>query len=148
MQVEMFILCDRFVIAKSPQGKTVWSIIEPFDSIDLPEFPSRISFSLAAAVRFFAEEHGNHNIRIRLLDADLKQLIEPATKKPIELNKQVNVPDENRAHCKIEIWFAGQSGKIAGPSGVWIEKPGDYFFELNVDGKNVAQVPLHILLVR
>jgi len=148
MQVEIFVLCDKFVMGKSPEGQIVWSIVGPFDSIDLPTFPARISFTIVSAIRFFAEEHGDHKIEICMIDADLRQLVEPATKKPIGISKNIKVPDTNKPHCQFEVWSAGQPGKIAGGGGAWIEKPGDYFFDLKVDGKNSGRLPLHISSAR
>lgn len=148
MQIEIFVLCDRFHMGKSPQGQMVWSIIDSFDSVNLPEFPARISFTIVAAVRFFPEEHGDHEIQISLVDADLRQLLEPATKKPIELFKKIKVPDANKPHCNFEVWSVGKPGKTAGGGGAWIERPGEYFFDLKIDGKQIGRLPIHILLVR
>jgi hypothetical protein len=148
MQVEIFVLCDKFVIGKTPNGKVVWSIVDPFDSVDLPTFPERISFTIVAAVRFFAEEHGNHKVQICMIDADARQLINPTTKKPIESKKDIKVPDTNNAHCHFEVWSFGQPGKVAGSGGALIEKPGDYFFDLNVDGNSHGRLPIHIRLAK
>jgi hypothetical protein len=148
MQLEIFVLCDKFAMGKSPQGQMVWSIISPFDCIDLSTFPGRISFTIVTAIRFFAEEHGDHKIQICMIDADLRQLIEPATKKPIGISKNFNVPDTSKPHCQFEVWSAGLSGKNAGTGGAWIEKAGEYFFDLKVDGKNTGRLPIHILPAR
>jgi hypothetical protein len=42
MQVEIFVLCDKFGMGKSPDGQVVWSIVGPFDSIDLPTLPIHV----------------------------------------------------------------------------------------------------------
>jgi hypothetical protein len=148
MQTEIFVLCDQFSMGKSPTGQMVWSIIGPFDAIDLKSFPSRISFTIIAAMRFFAEEHGEHKLEIRMVDADLRQLTEPNTSKPIGVSKTFKVPETNNAHCHFEVWSAGRPGSVAGGGGAWIEKPGDYFFDLVVDGKNIGRLPIHVLLAR
>lgn len=148
MQTEIFVLCDKFGMGKSPGGQVVWSIVGPFDSIDLTTFPARISFTIVAALRFFAEEHGDHKIEICMIDADLRQLVEPATGRPIAFSRQFKTPDMNTPHCQFEVWSAGQPGKVSGERGAWIEKPGDYFFDLKVDGNNIGRLPIHILLAR
>jgi hypothetical protein len=76
----------------------------------------------------------------------LRQLFEPATKKPIRISRSFNVPDLNDPFCQFHVWSSGKSGKILDASGSWIEKPGEYFFDLQVDGKNTGRLPIHILL--
>lgn len=55
-----------------------------------------------------------------------------------EISKNIKIPDTNKPHCNFEIW----SGEA------WIEKPGDYFFELKIDGKSNGRVPIYILPAR
>ncbi len=78
----------------------------------------------------------------------LGESIDPATQKPVEITKNFKVPETNRSHCQFEVWSSGRPGTAYGAGGTLIEKPGDYFFDLKVDGKNSGRLPLHVLLAQ
>ncbi|HXT13098.1 MAG TPA: hypothetical protein VN873_16180 [Candidatus Angelobacter sp.] len=144
MQIEMYILCDNFVMGKSPTGQMVWSIIQPFNAVDILRFPGTVTCTIVATVRFLAEEYGKHTIQISMFDADLRKIVDPTTNKPLECSKEFITPDKNKAHCQFQVWQIGKPGNVSGGTGALIEKPGDYFFELRVDGKTLGSLPLHL----
>jgi hypothetical protein len=147
MQTQIFVLCDKFVLGKTPDGQMVWSIVGPLDTRKPAQFPARIRVTVVAALRFLAEEHGGHQIEISLIDADSRPLIEPTTGKPVGIAKRITVPDTNRSHCHFEVWSLGHPGGVADPGGALFEQPGEYYFDLRVNGTHFGRLPLRILPV-
>ena len=145
MQIQIFVLCDKFAMGKTPDGQMVWSLIGPFDTKKFPHFPAQIKFTVVAALRFMAEEHGGHQIEISLIDADSRPILAPPTKQPIGIVRRITVPDTNKSHCHFEVWSVGHPETVANPGGAWIEKPGEYFFDLRVDGNYLGRLPVRVL---
>jgi hypothetical protein len=146
MQIEIFVLCDRSQIKKSPKGEMAWIIISPFDSIEVSEFPARVNFTIVTAIRFLPYEYGDHKISISMIDADGKQLIDRETNRKIGYFRSFKVPDMGKSHSQYETWCSGEPGEPVGMNGSLIENPGDYFFDLMIDGNAIARLPVHISL--
>lgn len=147
MQTQIFVLCDKFVLGKTPDGQMVWSIVGPLDTRKVAQFPVRVRVTVVAALRFSAEEHGGHRIEINLIDADSRPLIEPTTQRPVGIAKTISVPDTNRSHCHFEVWSVGHPEAVTDPGGAWIQQAGEYYFDLKADGTHIGRLPIRVLPV-
>jgi hypothetical protein len=144
MYVEIFILCDSFKPSKTLDGQMVWSIIGPFESVKLVSLPAQISFTVIAAIRFERFESGEHEVQVCLTDSDSQTVIDCKTKNPVKTERKFKTPDTSSSHCEFSLWSAGLPGTVEGGGGVWIERPGDYYFDLKIDGKHSGRIPLHV----
>lgn len=126
MEVEIFTLCD---FAQDNQSKL--TIVGTFDSINTRQFPtSHPSCSIACRLRFGASEAGQHDFRLRLINAEGKEVIQP-----IEGNIEVGAPPEGRvATINIVINF----------NQLQFEKAGRYSFELYINGEWRSGLPLFL----
>ncbi len=64
----------------------------------------------------------------------MRIVVDVVTKNKIKDVRKFNIPRTNNSHCEAFGWA----------EKVWIAKPGDYSFLLNLDGKNIGQLPLKI----
>ena len=127
MEIEIFTLSD---FAQDHNSKL--TIVGTFDSIQAKQFPViHPACSVATRLRFSAKEEGNHDFRLRLIDTDGKELIQP-----IEGNFNIPPADKNRNLTSINV--------VANFNQLKFEKPGRYSFELYIDGEWKSGLPLFI----
>jgi hypothetical protein len=126
MEIEIFTLAD---FAQDNQSKL--TIVGTFDSIQSKQFPMQHpSCSVACRLRFAAKEGGDHEFKLRLIDADGKEVI-----KPIEGNINIgNAPNGQFSSINIVVNF----------NQLQFEKAGRYSFELYIDGDWKSGLPLFL----
>ncbi len=126
MEIEIFTLAD---FAQDNNSKL--TIVGTFDSIQSKQFPlTHPSCSVACRLRFALKEQGDHDFKLRLIDANGKEII-----KPIEGNINIgNVPNGQFASINIVINF----------NQLQFEKDGRYSFELYIDGDWKSGLPLFL----
>lgn len=126
MEIEIFTLCD---FAQDNSGKL--TVVGTFDGIHSKQFPiTHPSFSVACRLRFSEKETGAHDMRLRLIDTDGKEII-----KPIDGN--INIPKpQNGQYSAINLVFNFAQMKF--------EKAGRYSFELYIDDDWTSGLPLFI----
>lgn len=127
MDVELAVVADAANV--SQEGKL--NILGVFDTIWAREFPVRhASMVFVLRVRADFTDQGTHQLQVRLMDADGKQLFK--AEGPLQLPTAA----------------PGRSSKpqiIIGLNGVTFDKPGDYSFEVMVDGRHLKSVPLSLV---
>lgn len=127
MEIEIFTLSD---FAQDNNSKL--TIVGTFDSIQAKQFPVvHPACSVATRLRFSSKEAGNHDFRLRLIDSDDNELIQP-----IEGNINIPPADKNRNLTSINV--------VANFNQLKFEKPGRYSFELYIDGEWKSGLPLFI----
>ncbi len=127
MEVDLAVVADAANV--SQEGKL--NILGIFDTIWAPHLPVRHS-TLVFVVRFSADftEQGTHRMEVRLMDADGAQLFK--AEGPLKVTG--GVPGRPiRPHI------------VMGLSGVTFEKPGDYSFEVMLEGRHLRSVPLYVV---
>jgi hypothetical protein len=126
MKVELFVVADY---AANQGGKL--TIVGVFDTIVGPNFPIvHASCSVAVKIRFEKIEEGSKRVRLTLTDADGKPVL-PSMDIPLE----VQMNDDNYT-CTREI--------VGNINGMKFEKGGEYSFDLVIDGRHEASVPLFV----
>ena len=87
MEIEIFTLSD---FAQDNNSKL--TIVGTFDSIQTKQFPAtHPACTVSCRLRFAAKESGEHEFKLRLIDAAGKETI-----KPIEGNITIGVPPAGR----------------------------------------------------
>lgn len=126
MEIEIFTLAD---FAQDNQSKL--TIVGTFDSIQSRQFPVvHPACAIACRLRFGAKETGEHSFRLRLIDAEGKETIDP-----IEGNLTIgNPPNGQFSSINIVINF----------NNLKFEKAGRYSFELYLDGDWKSGLPLFL----
>lgn len=126
MEIEIFTLSD---FAQDNHSKL--TIVGTFDSIHSKQFPCvHPSCTVATRLRFSAKESGNHDFRLRLIDTNGKELINP-------IEGTVNIPaPQNGQLTSINV--------VANFVQLKFERPGRYSFELYVDGEWKSGLPLFL----
>jgi Family of unknown function (DUF6941) len=129
MEIEIFTLCD---FAQDNHSKL--TIVGTFDSIQAKQFPvQHPACTVACRLRFGIKETGNHNFKLRLIDATGKEPI-----KPVEGNIAIGTPQNGQlATINMVINF----------NQMQFEKPGRYSFELYIDGEWKSGLPLFLIQV-
>ncbi len=126
MEIEIFTLAD---FASDNNSKL--TIVGTFDSIHSKQFPvTHPSCSIACRLRFAAKETGNHDFKLRLIDAKGKEII-PPIEGNINIGEQAN----------------GQSASInivVNFNQLKFETAGRYSFELYIDGDWKTGLPLYM----
>ncbi len=126
MLIEIFSLCDA---ATSESGKL--NILGAFDTIWVRQFPVVYPHcSVAVRIRFSVAEKGEHNLGLRLIDADGKDILPPAGGA-----MRLDLP---------EGMTSGSTNLIMNIQALKLEKPGEFSLELSVDGMNVLSLPLFV----
>ena len=126
METEIFTLCD---FAQDNSGKL--TVVGTFDGIHAKQFPFvQPAFYVALRLRFSVKETGEHEIKLRLIDAEGKEVI-----KPIQGQLNINAPN-NGQYSAINMVFNFSQMKF--------EKPGRYSFELYMDDNWTSGLPLFI----
>ena len=126
MEIEIFTLCD---FAQDNSGKL--TVVGTFDGIHSKQFPFvQANFSVACRLRFSEKETGEHHMRLRLIDMDGKELIQP-------IQGNMNIPKpQNGQYSAINLVFNFAQMKF--------EKAGRYSFELYIDDDWSSGLPLFI----
>ena len=126
MEIEIFTLCD---FAQDNNSKL--TIVGTFDSINAKQFPvQHPACAIACRLRFAVKEAGQHDFKLRMIDAAGKESIQP-----IEGN--INIP-------------AAPNGQIVSINLVvnfnqlQFTQPGRYSFELYIDGDWKTGLPLFL----
>jgi hypothetical protein len=126
MEIEIFTLSD---FAQDNNSKL--TIVGTFDSIQAKQFPvQHPACTVACRLRFAAKEAGNHDFKLRLIDAAGKELI-----KPIEGDINIGAP-ANGQFASINI--------VVNFNQLQFEKPGRFSFELYIDGDWKSGLPLFL----
>ncbi len=127
MDLDFAVIADAANV--SQEGKL--NLLGVFDTIWAREFPFRHA-AMVFVLRVKADftEQGNHHLEVRLIDADGGQLF--------------------RAEGPLQV-PPGPPGRpirphvVLGLSGVSFARPGDYSFEVMLDGRHLASVPLYVM---
>ena len=129
MDAEIFTLCDAATVSG---GKL--NILGSFDTLAARTFPCQHPMcAVAMKVRFDVGEEGEHTIEFHFCDPDMRQVL-----KPLKQVIQVGIPNE-RSQVHHHIWNI---------LGFDLKGPGEYYFELKIDGKSRSRVPLYVLQAR
>lgn len=127
MEVDLAVVADAANV--SQEGKL--NVLGVFDTIWAREFPFRHS-AMVFVLRLRADftEQGGHAMEVRLLDADGGQIFK--AEGPVKVPK-------------------GAPGRPARPhviltlNAISFPRPGDYAFEVTLDGSHLKSVPLHVV---
>ena len=126
MEIEIFTLAD---FAQDNNSKL--TIVGTFDSIHSKQFPAtHPACSIACRLRFAAKESGPHDFKLRMIDAEGKEII-----KSIEGNINIGAP-ANGQLSTINI--------VVNIAQLQFSKPGRYSFELYLDGEWKSGLPLFL----
>lgn len=126
MKIELFVLADY---AADQAGKL--TIVGIFDTLLGPDSPVvHPHISVAVKLRFEKIEEGAKRLRLTLSDADGK-LILPSIDIPID----VQMPDDQHTITR---------QVVANIDGLKLEKFGEYSFDLAIDGRHEASIPLFV----
>jgi len=129
MNVQIAALCDS---AADYSGKLC--VMGVFDTIAARQFPIVHAYcSLALRVVFSHEEEGAHKLRVTLIDEDGRALL-PALEPEINISLPENM-------------FFATSNFVFNLQGLKFEKAGQYSFDIAVDGKMIARVPMQVVLM-
>ncbi|MGD0208489.1 MAG: hypothetical protein ABSC89_12875 [Verrucomicrobiota bacterium] len=129
MQIEIFALCQS-----AKFDGTNLNISGIFDTIGAKTFPARIPGSVLAKIRFELGEEGERKLEIVLVNAYMRPVAIDGKIVKFEQNIQIKIPNY-RSSSHFHIWDH---------QGFPLEKAGDYFFELNVDGQTKGRIPFYI----
>ena len=127
MDIDLAVIADAANV--SQEGKL--NILGVFDTIWAREFPFRHA-AMVFVIRARADftEQGPHQLDVRLMDADGSQLFKAGG--PLQV--PAGVPGRPlKPHV------------IMGLSGISFPSPGDYSFEVSVDGHHMKSVPLYVV---
>lgn len=131
MNVDVFTLCD-FATAESGDRMT---IVGTFNSIRAREAPVVHPFcALAVIMRFQKIEEGTKKIRVSLIDLDGRPIIPTLD---AQLNVRVN-PDDSDTSLPLVLVIQQIS----------LPRFGEYWFDLAVDGRREATIPLYVRQVQ
>jgi hypothetical protein len=126
MEIEIFTLAD---FAQDNQSKL--TIVGTFDSIQAKQFPMQHpACAIACRLRFAAKETGAHEFKLRLINAEGKETIQP-----IEGNINIGAPP-NGQFSSINI--------VVNFNQLQFEKADRYSFELYIDGDWKSGLPLFL----
>ena len=126
MNIEVMALCDA---ATESQGKL--NILGTFDTIFAQKLPAVSSHcAVALRVRFNQIEKGEHKIKLNLVNEDGKLII-PS----LETSAKVDFPP----HLD-----SGVMNLVLHIQGLKLEKFGKYSFDLAIDGRQEASLPLYL----
>jgi hypothetical protein len=124
MEIEIFTLCD---FAQDNNSKL--TIVGTFDSINVRQFPAAHPVcSVASRLRFAAKEVGDYMLKLRLIDSNGKELIQP-----IEGN--ITVPSAANGQFST-INFVVNFNQLQ------FTAAGRYSFELYIDNEWKTGLPL------
>lgn len=126
METEIFTLAD---FAQDNNSKL--TIVGTFDSINAKQFPAQHpACSIACRLRFAASEAGEHEFKLRLIDAAGKEVVQP-----VHGNINIGTPPNGQlATINMVINF----------NNLQFERPGRYSFEMYIDGDWKSGLPLFL----
>lgn len=126
METEIFTLAD---FAQDNNSKL--TIVGTFDSINAKQFPAQHpACSIACRLRFAASEAGEHEFKLRLIDAAGKEVVQP-----VQGNINIGTPPNGQlATINMVINF----------NNLQFERPGRYSFEMYIDGDWKSGLPLFL----
>jgi hypothetical protein len=129
MQIEMFALCHsaRF------DGANL-SLLGIFDTLGAKTFPTQISCCVLAKVRFELGEEGDHKLEIFLVNAYMRPVEADGKIVKFDQNLHIQIPN-HRSSAHFHMWNLQDFS---------MEKAGDYFFELKLDGRTKGRIPFHL----
>lgn len=126
MEVEIFTLSD---FAQDNNSKL--TIVGTFDSINARQFPVvHPSCTVSSRLRFATKEAGTHLFRLRLIDGNGKEMVQP-----IEGNINVGMP-QNGQVTTINV--------VVNYNQLKFDNPGRYSFELYINGDWKSGLPLFL----
>jgi len=127
MDVQIASLCDS---AQDYGGKLC--LIGAFDTILVRQFPAQHPFcSIALRMIFRDTDEGKHTLRVNLIDADGQSLLPK-----VEQSLEIRLPESQ--------FFATQNF-VFNLQGMRFEKPGQYSFDITLNAKMIARIPLQVL---
>ena len=120
MEIEIFTLCD---FAQDNSGKL--TVVGTFDGIHSKQFPFvQANFSVACRLRFSEKEVGEHHMRLRLIDMDGKEIIQP-------IQGNMNIPKpQNGQYSAINLVFNLSTNLT--------EQNRNYFDTLNIKSLHIS----------
>jgi hypothetical protein len=126
MKLEIFTLCDA---ATEVAGKL--NILGSFDHIWTKETPVNYPLcAVAAKVRFWKVEEGNHRIRLNFADEDGK-LVMPSIDASVAVRTGVDEP-------------SATANLILHIQQLKLQNYGEYTMDLAIDGRQEGSVPLYV----
>jgi hypothetical protein len=130
MEIEIFTLSD---FAQDNNSKL--TIVGTFDSIQSRQFPcTHPAFTVACRLRFAAKEAGVHGFRLRVINAEGKEILEP-------VGGEITIPNPpNGQFAAINL--------ITHFNQLRFDAPGRYSFELYIDDDWKSGLPLLLNLVK
>lgn len=128
MQIEIFALCQS-----AKFDGTNLNLSGVFDTLGAKTFPANVSCSVLAKVRFELGEEGERKLEIILVNAYMRPEAIDGQIAKFEQTIQIQIPN-NRSSSHFHIWDQ---------PGLSIERAGDYFFELKVDGQTKGRIPFY-----
>ncbi len=131
MDVDLAILCDAATIDAS--GKL--NILGIFDRIGVRSFPARHG-RLSLVLRFSGgiDETGSHDLEIALRDPDGGEVVRADGQMRLGAR-----PGSVRSGLKVP--------QVLNFDGIVFQSPGDYVFDVTVDGDHQVMVPLQVMQV-
>jgi hypothetical protein len=129
MHTEIFTLCDAATISG---GKL--NILGSFDTIFATAFPCHHPMcAVACKLRFDVDEDGAHELEITFSDPDMRPVLDPVKQKfEVRMGEHLSY-SHSHAHYFL---------------GFHLEQPGEYYFELKVDGRIAGRIPLYVCAVQ
>lgn len=127
METEVFVLCDA---ATDYRGKL--NILGTFDTTRTTGFPMVLPHcALALRLRFTMMEEGSHPVSISLRNPEGKEMMPP-----MRGEFRFQVPPGR---------FSAAANLVLNMDGLRFAEPGEYIFELDIDGKRTRTIPLYLL---
>lgn len=125
MNIEAFLLCDA---ATDTNGKL--NVLGAFDSFFVSNVPATHPFcAVVLRLRMAGAEQGEHTITLHLIDEDGKHVIQPL---------------EGRLRVHGAAGTTSTSNLILNLQGLKLSRFGEMAFNLMIDGKPVATLPLYV----
>ena len=129
MHTEIFTICDAATIAG---GKL--NILGSFDTIFAQTFPCQHPMcAVAFKLRFEMDEEGTHVLEITLSDPDMRPVLDP-----VRQDIEIRMGDHLSSSYSHTHYFLG----------FHLAQPGEYYFELKVDGRTTSRIPLYVRQVQ
>lgn len=133
MEILTAVLCDS---AADYQGKLC--VLGAFDTIAAPRFPIvHPHCSVAVRLLFKDADVGKHALAIALIDPDGKMILPAGPPRwDFELHK---IPEET---------FFLSRNFVLNFQGLTFPKPAQYSFDITLDGRIIARIPLQVVQIR
>ncbi len=126
MNVDFAFICDYAEAAQKINAMGIG-----FDTIYAQQVPTRSRFYVVAQLRFSSTEFGAKELKIQLIDADGKDIINPVIGK-----MQVEPPAEGVHDRTARFTMAFD--------GTEFKNYGDYGIRIRVDGLEIVNIPLKV----